>query len=284
MPGGVIDVFVEEDRGQRRVGVDRELLLVLSAGNRAKRLTLVVRCASVLLISNVQTSSGGILNRKLIVTIAASIAAVPLMASPAAATNDHEDPCPGEHVQVYTANNNKVSPHFVCGTVVISKGEKGDDGEQGPKGDQGETGPQGPKGDDGSDGADSTVPGPQGPAGAPGADGLVGPAGPAGAVGEPGAAGEPGIDGVDGVNGAPGVIGLTGPQGPAGKDAQVEGCTYDDEGNLEGCVGEAVMLPKDPDIKTLPKTGSDEALIALAALGLVGVGGAAVYATRRREA
>lgn len=163
----------------------------------------------------------------------------------------HADPCPDQHIQVYTANNNDASPQYVCGPL---KGEKGD------------------KGDPGKDGADSTVPGPKGD---------VGPQGPAG---EPGPAGEsivgpkgdPGVNGERGPKGEPGVaISATGAPGKDGKDG----------------VTKTIVVTQSPDgtmqtetINGLPHTGSDKSSYVLATAGTALVlTGAGIILYRRRS-
>lgn len=139
--------------------------------------------------------------------MAAAVVAGPVvLASPAMATQNHTDPCPGQHITVYNSNSNVVLPHFVCGTA----------------------GPQGPAGPTGATGADSSVPGPKGdtgpagPKGEPGADSTVaGPAGPAGATGPAGASlkGDKGDTGAAGAQGTQGLKGDKGDAGTNGKDA-----------------------------------------------------------------
>lgn len=215
------------------------------------------------------------------------------------------DPCPGNHNQVYTANNNSVSPHYVCGGGV---GPAGPEGPQGPKGEAGEQGPQGEQGE-------------PGPAGADGEDGTQGPAGEAGPQGLPGENGKDGVSptltftsvtdaetgcvtltpivnevaqdalivcsGQDGADGAPGAVGPAGPQGPAGENG-ADG--EDGARGPAGKAGETRYFTQDTEtgevseVDSLPATGGDSSSwwVALAALGLVGAGAGAVYLTRRR--
>ena len=218
------------------------------------------------------------------------------------AMTEKEDPCPGNHNQVYTANNNKVSPHYVCGGGVGPAGPQGPKGDEGPKGEQGEQGETGPAG-------------PEGPAGPAGADGTNGTDGTPGLPGAPGLPGRDGVDGLtpqiettvdpdtgctvlkitvgeqptntvtlcngaDGVDGQDGVAGPRGPQGekgdagPRGERGVTESryITVHDDGTTE-------------EIDPLPATGGDDDTwwIVLAALGLVGVGTAITVVARRRS-
>lgn len=220
--------------------------------------------------------------KKLIVAAVAATALVGPMAGVTWATGGpHTDPCPGQHIQVYSevGNSGKGQPtnHFVCGPL---KGEKGDTGPQGPKGDKGETGPTGP----------------QGPAGENGNDGAAGPAGPAGPQGDaglPGADGKDGVDGVNGQDGAPGAPGEQGPVGPQGEKGDSTSST-----GAQGIPGPQGPAGKDGVTKTvivengeetevpsLPDTGNDAGEVAgivLLALFLLAGGTAAVWFFRNR--
>lgn len=125
------------------------------------------------------------------------------LATAAAASATHTDPCPGQHIQVYNESSNTEVAHFVCGTA-------GKDGKDGADGAKGATGPAGPKGEKGDAGA-------TGPAGSVGATGSAGVAGPAGSKGETGATGNAGAPGMPG---APGLIGLPGATGAPGVDGK----------------------------------------------------------------
>ncbi len=173
------------------------------------------------------------------------------------------------------------------------KGDKGDTGDTGPKGETGEAGPKGDKGDNGENGSNGLTPvvtfsdkvegcfhmivtvgqgegavvvnspdvcdGSQGAPGANGTNGL------------PGAAGPKGDTGAQGVEGA---AGLPGNDGSDGKDGVNKTVVVHEDGTTEVVEG-------------LPNTGgsnrTDNALLALGALGLLGVGATLVYTVRRRE-
>lgn len=198
-----------------------------------------------------------------------------------ASATQNPDPCPGQHSQVYTANNNNVSPQFVCTTG----------GAQGPAGPQGPAGAAGADGEDGTNGSDGET-GPEGPTGADGAAGDVGPEGPAGPAGLDGTsvtaslneetgcvdifAGEQlvasicsGTNGVDGLNGTDGIDGVDG-------ITKTIIITKDGEGNVVDIDRPGAKLPRD-----LARTGSDTtmALWGLAILTLLG--GSSLLIVRR---
>lgn len=212
------------------------------------------------------------------------------------AMSEKDDPCPGQHSQVYTANNNKVSPHYVCG-VPGAQGPAGPQGEQGPKGEQGEGGAQGPQGEPGEQGPK----GDQGPAGQDGAAGIPGLPGAPGTPGKDGANGVDGLtpvfeafpnaetgcttitvkfgegestnlavvcNGEDGLRGLPGKDGADGKAGEEGKDGVTKTVyierTLDADGNV---------VTEEP-VESLPRTGGDEAWPYLLGIGsLLAVGG-----------
>lgn len=211
--------------------------------------------------------------RKFAAALALALPFTILAIGPASATQNHEDPCPGQHVTVYNENSNVVLPHFVCAGDL--QGPKGDKGEQGPKGEPGKDGKDGapgatgPAGDAGAPG----VAGPQGPVGPAGADGLAGasgPAGPKGDAGAPGVAGPAGSTGDRGVAGPAGAAGARGPVGPRG-------------------VSKTVIVQPDGTSETvadLPKTGASHAATGLelvAALALVLIGGATIILITRQR-
>lgn len=125
-------------------------------------------------------------------------------AGTASATQNHVDPCPGLHVQVYNAESFVLLPHFVCGPI------KGDTGPAGPKGDKGDTGATGETGS-------------QGPQGSPGENGSAGQDGKDGIDGANGSDGLNGTDGKDGSNGQNGASGNDGAAGAAGSNGAVGG-------------------------------------------------------------
>ncbi len=205
-----------------------------------------------------------------------------LVASPAGATV-HTDPCPGQHVQVWSEVGNsgagQATNHFVCGTP----------GGPGPKGDTGPQGPKGEPGKDGKDGTASTVPGPAGTDGKDGAAGTDGLNGTDGVDGLPGLPGAPGVNGVDGKDGAqgpkgdegvagenggpgrPGMRGVEGMRGVAGKDGITKTIIVHADGTEE-------------IVEALPKTGGgDSWALGLAGLGVLAGGAALVWAYRRRS-
>ena len=193
--------------------------------------------------------------------------AVIATASPAMATV-HTDPCPGQHIQVWSEVGNsgagQATNHFVCGPL---RGEPGKDGADGKDGKDGEMGPQGPAGEPGlpgKDGADSTVPGPQGERGEPGKDGIDGKDGAVGPRGEPGPA-----------------TSSTGARGPAGKDGK-DGVTKTIY--VTRIIHEDGTVTEEP-VASLPHTGGDAGTWLLAAAGicLVGVGTGVTYVWRRRK-
>lgn len=241
------------------------------------------------------------------------------MAASASATQNHTDPCPGQHVQVYNENSFVEIAHFVCG----APGTKGDPGKDGVDGKDGKDGAAGPKGDVGATG-------PTGSNGV-GTPGLQGPAGPAGPAGEAGLPGSPGADGKAGVDGSAGVAGPTGPRGADGsftrvsitsEEATKEQCPTGGrafyaiviEGDIEDlgvvCNGQAtsstgvrglpgkdgkdgvsktVYIVQKPDgtkevVDALPHTGSDSHTLLLAIAGAVAVAaGIGVYTAGRRK-
>lgn len=148
--------------------------------------------------------------------LASALTSPMFLAGTAHATNK-PDPCPGQHLPVYSTGNQDTK-NFVCGPLEGKPGKDGKDGDKGDKGETGADGPAGPKGPAGDAG-------PAGKDGAPGADGAEGPAGPAGKDGLPGAPGDPGPQGpqgpagLAGTNGAVGEVGPVGPKGERGDDA-----------------------------------------------------------------
>lgn len=210
--------------------------------------------------------------RKLIAAAALAFPFSILAVGPAAATQNHEDPCPGQHVQVYNENSFVEIPHFVCASDL--RGPKGETGEQGPKGEPGKDGKDGANGETGPVGLAGDV-------GPTGADGAAGPAGQEGAQGNPGT---PGLDGATGAAGPAGDAGAAGPRGEAGPAG--------DSGAVgpKGKAGVSKTIIVNPDgttqtIEELPATGGDETTLKLAALGvgLTALGTSAVVLYRRRK-
>lgn len=198
-------------------------------------------------------------------------------------------------------------------------GPAGAQGPAGPKGDNGADstvpGPAGKDGQDGQDGVDSVVPGPQGIPGTPGTPGAKGDPGrdgedgvdsycsDAGAASEAsggsgdaganselavgsdsgssvardctGPAGAPGKPGADGDDGAPGAPGRDGVAGADGKDGVTKTVYITRVINEDGTV-------TDTKVDSLPKTGGDNWILIPIALGLIGLGIAAVYYFRNR--
>ncbi len=185
--------------------------------------------------------------KRIIITLAAASTLLVGSATGASATggNPHVDPCPGQHVQVWSEVGNsgrgQATNHFVCGPIqgepgpagpqgpagpAGPQGEKGDTGEQGPQGETGPIGPEGPKGDKGDTGEKGDrgfrgfrgktglpgLAGPTGPAGEVGPAGPEGPTGPAGPAGKDGASGSDGASGRDGVDGRNGTDGMSADQ------------------------------------------------------------------------
>ncbi len=190
----------------------------------------------------------------------------------------HTDPCPGQHVQVWSEVGNsgagQATNHFVCGQVG-KDGKDGADsnvpGPQGPAGPAGQdgadgkTGPEGAPGKDGLNGADSVVAGPAGRDGADGASGAAGPVGERGEVGAPGLVGPAGATGADGKA-------TRGPQGKDGKAGVTKTVIVEADGTVT-------------EISPLPETGGDSDTYRLAALGLglTALGTAVVLIYRRRK-
>lgn len=225
--------------------------------------------------------------------IAAALLAAPVLAVAAPGTawaTVHKDPCPGQHVQVWSEVGNngagQATNHFVCGPIKGADGKDGKDGATGatgatgPAGSDGATGPQGPAGNDGATGA-------VGPMGAPGLNGEVGATGDAGPQGPAGDTGDAGATGAAGSDGAAGQDGAVGPQGPAGDDgATGEGFPGADGKDGKDGITKTVIVHQDgtvEEVPTLPSTGADNDtwMLLLIGAGILTFGGGIVYGLRK---